>query len=82
MVALKSPHILTDPSDLTTGTMGAAHLENLVGEITPRFSSLSSSASTSPEEQMEQGGLYRTLDRHFPAHANVLVDPSGILALL
>ena len=36
MVRLKSPQILMDPSPLTTGTIEAAHLENLVGTIIPQ----------------------------------------------
>ena len=46
MVTLKSPQILTEPSCFSTGTIGAAHLENSIGDIIPMVTNLSSSVST------------------------------------
>ena len=46
MVLLKSPQILIDSSLLLTGTIGAAHFENLVGTIIPLACNLSSSSAT------------------------------------
>ena len=35
MVTLLSPHILIEPSGLTTGTIGAGHSENFTVFMTP-----------------------------------------------
>ena len=45
-VSLKSPHILTLPLGLTTGTIGAVQSENCTGSMTPLLYKCFSSCST------------------------------------
>ena len=46
IVTLKSPQIRIAQFCLTIGTMGAAHLENCIGDNTPTATSLSNSFPT------------------------------------